>query len=99
GVNRPPFVTVVTDLVTAHAWWFDRRADLTLVPTEEARVKALKCGIASDQVQVAGLPVSESFSKKMSRKLAHQKLGLGHQCFYSTFDGRCRGYGAIMGYC
>ncbi len=81
GVNRPPFVTVVTDLVTAHAWWFDRRADLTLVPTEEARVKALKCGIASDQVQVAGLPVSELFSKKMSRKLAHEKLGWDTSAF------------------
>ncbi len=74
-VNRPPFVTVVTDLVTAHAWWFDKRADLTLVPTEAARVKALECGIAPELVQVVGLPVSESFSRTLNKKLAREKLG------------------------
>ena len=75
GVMRPPFVTVVTDLVTAHAWWFDKRADLTLVPTEAARVKALECGIAPELVQVVGLPVSESFSRTLNKKLAREKLG------------------------
>ncbi|MBE3088157.1 MAG: galactosyldiacylglycerol synthase, partial [Chloroflexi bacterium] len=28
GKNRPPFVTVVTDMVSTHALWFDKRADL-----------------------------------------------------------------------
>ena len=27
GKERPPFVTVVTDMVTTHALWFDQRAD------------------------------------------------------------------------
>jgi 1,2-diacylglycerol 3-beta-galactosyltransferase len=91
GVRHPPFVTVVTDLVTAHAWWFDSRADLTLVPTEEARVKALKCGLASEQVQVAGLPVSASFSKKLSRKSAREKLVWDSSAFTVLLIGGAEG--------
>ncbi len=34
--TRPPWVTVVTDLVTTPYFWYDRRVDLCLVPTEEA---------------------------------------------------------------
>ncbi len=36
GPNRPPFYTVVTDMVTTHALWFDSRADIIFVPTEMA---------------------------------------------------------------
>ena len=35
--DRPPFITVVTDLVSTHALWYDQRADLCVVPTEPAR--------------------------------------------------------------
>jgi 1,2-diacylglycerol 3-beta-galactosyltransferase len=34
GKDRPPFINVVTDMVTTHALWYDNRADLILVPTE-----------------------------------------------------------------
>jgi 1,2-diacylglycerol 3-beta-galactosyltransferase len=47
GERRPPFVTVVTDLVTTHALWFNPRADLCIVPTEGARERALRYGMAS----------------------------------------------------
>src|SRR5512135_2688230 len=36
GSKHIPFFTVVTDLVTTHAFWFDGRADRILVPTELA---------------------------------------------------------------
>jgi 1,2-diacylglycerol 3-beta-galactosyltransferase len=39
--RRVPYVTVVTDLVTAHAFWYNPKIDLTIVPTEEARQLAL----------------------------------------------------------
>src|SRR3972149_163487 len=32
--TRPPFITVVTDMVTTHALWFDMRSDAILVPTD-----------------------------------------------------------------
>ncbi|MGC3994946.1 MAG: glycosyltransferase [Propionicimonas sp.] len=57
-----PFITVVTDLVTAHALWYDRRADLVVVPTEEARQNAIGFGIAEGNLRVIGLPVAGRFS-------------------------------------
>lgn len=61
GDNRPPFVTVVTDLVTTHALWYHRRADLCLVPTKQAFFKALENGLDPERVKVVGLPVAEKF--------------------------------------
>jgi 1,2-diacylglycerol 3-beta-galactosyltransferase len=65
GENRPLFVTVVTDLVTTHALWYHRRADLCLVPSEQARSRALACGLKPSQVQVTGLPVTERFCQPL----------------------------------
>ncbi len=56
-----PFMTVVTDMVTTHAFWFDRRADLVVVPTEEAREVAVEFGIPAGNLRVVGLPVAERF--------------------------------------
>ncbi len=56
-----PFVTVVTDLVSTHAFWFDRRADLVVVATEEAKAKAISYGIPAGNLRVIGLPVAQRF--------------------------------------
>jgi 1,2-diacylglycerol 3-beta-galactosyltransferase len=58
GKNRPPFVTVVTDMVSTHALWFDKRADLILVPTRMARESALQNNMSPEKVRVAGQPIS-----------------------------------------
>jgi 1,2-diacylglycerol 3-beta-galactosyltransferase len=71
GPRRPPFVTVVTDLVTTHALWYHHQADLCLVPTEAARERALAFGMLPEKVRVVGLPVSRRFSQPLAdrRKL------------------------------
>ncbi|GAB4557099.1 MAG: glycosyltransferase [Anaerolineae bacterium] len=56
-----PFVTVVTDLVTAPPTWFCPQVDLCCVPTEAARERALRYGMRPDQVVVTGMPVSLKF--------------------------------------
>jgi 1,2-diacylglycerol 3-beta-galactosyltransferase len=61
GKKHPFFVTVVTDLVTAHAVSYDRKTDLCLVPTEETYRRALGYGLKPEQVQVVGLPVANRF--------------------------------------
>jgi 1,2-diacylglycerol 3-beta-galactosyltransferase len=61
GRDRPPYVIVVTDLVSTHALWYHRRTDLCLVPTEVARERALRFGMRPEQVQVVGLPVADRF--------------------------------------
>ena len=76
GNNRPPFITVVTDLVTTHALWYDKRADLILVPTENAHQRALKYKMPDEKVRVVGLPVADRYCKPKGRKSTlRKKLG------------------------
>jgi 1,2-diacylglycerol 3-beta-galactosyltransferase len=61
GKSHPPFITVVTDLVSTHAMWFHRQVDLCLVPTEPARNRGLVCGLTPERILVVGLPVKKRF--------------------------------------
>lgn len=68
--DRPPFVTVVTDLATTHAFWFNPETDLCIVPTEQAFRRALSFGLAPQKVKVVGLPVSQRFTQPMAGRNA-----------------------------
>jgi 1,2-diacylglycerol 3-beta-galactosyltransferase len=68
GKNRPPFVTVVTDMVSTHALWFDQRTDLIIVPTEMARQIAIQYTMSPEKVRVVGQPVSQLCSAPMGDK-------------------------------
>ena len=61
--HRPPFVTVVTDLVSTHALWYHPLSDLCLVATEMAFQRALACGLTPEKVHITGLPVAERFGQ------------------------------------
>ena len=76
GKNRPPFINVVTDMVTTHALWYDNRADIILVPTETARARAIKYNMSPEKVQVVGLPVADRYCRPAGSKAAiREKLG------------------------
>ena len=76
GKDRPPFINVVTDMVTTHALWYDNRADLILVPTETARKRALKYNMPPEKVQVVGLPVADKYCQPLGRRSTlRKKLG------------------------
>lgn len=79
GTKRPPFVTVVTDLVTTHALWFDTRADRIFVPTEMARQRALAYHMPPEKVEVVGLPVAERYCAPTGNKEV-LRLRLGWPC-------------------
>ncbi len=64
GRRRPPFLTVVTDLVSTHALWYHQRAERCLVPTQAARQRALECGLSPRRVDVVGLPVAQRFCQQ-----------------------------------
>lgn len=70
GKKRPPFTTIVTDLATTHAFWYDPRVDLCLVPTEEAYRRAIKYKVPMERVHITGLPVSERFCQPVSDRVA-----------------------------
>jgi 1,2-diacylglycerol 3-beta-galactosyltransferase len=70
GSRRPPFITVVTDLVSTHALWYHRQIDLCIVPTEAARQRGLIYGLAPQQMQVVGLPVADRFCRPLGDRNA-----------------------------
>jgi 1,2-diacylglycerol 3-beta-galactosyltransferase len=76
GAQRPPFVTVVTDLVSTHMFWYDRRADLTLVPTDAAFQRGLEARLLPHHMQVTGLPVHPNFAARLTDK-ASARVQLG----------------------
>lgn len=61
--RRRPFVVIVTDLVSTHAFWFHRGADLTIVPTAPALRHALASGLRPERVVELGLPVADRFCR------------------------------------
>jgi 1,2-diacylglycerol 3-beta-galactosyltransferase len=76
GKHHPPFITVVTDLVTTHALWYDEDVELCLVPTEAARQRGLLANLKPEQVKVVGLPVADRFCQPIGDKnTLRQQLG------------------------
>lgn len=74
--RRPPFLTVVTDLVTTHRLWFDTHTDRCFVPTQSAYDRALQRGMRPDQLQLSGLPVNPGFTNAMvGEREAREFLG------------------------
>ena len=66
--ERPPFLTVVTDLVTAPTFWYDPRVDHCFVPTQSAYRRGLRLGMSPGQMQITGLPVNPHFIESMTGK-------------------------------
>jgi 1,2-diacylglycerol 3-beta-galactosyltransferase len=63
-----PFVTVVTDLATAHPFWYWKGADATFVASEEARERALRAKVPADTIELTGLPIDLRFSELPDQK-------------------------------
>lgn len=79
GKEKPPFFTVVTDIITTHALWFDSRADRIFVPSEEARARGREFGLPPSKFAVVGFPVADRYcvpagNKRHLRKKYHWPL-------------------------
>jgi 1,2-diacylglycerol 3-beta-galactosyltransferase len=96
GKSRPPFITVVTDLVTGHATWFHPGVDLCLVPTEAAYQRALQAGLIPKQVKIVGLPVAERFCQPVGDKgPLRLKLGWPQDGLIVLLVGGAEGMGPL----
>ncbi|MBZ0298460.1 MAG: glycosyltransferase [Anaerolineae bacterium] len=74
--TRAPFVVVVTDLVSTHHLWYEKRAERCLVPTRAAYDTGLETGLQPAQMRVTGLPVHPHFVRSLTSKSeARQALG------------------------
>ncbi len=68
-----PFVTVVTDMVSTHALWFDNKADLIIVPTDLAKQRGEELGVDPEKLVVCGLPVDDRFCNPQVNKAELRK--------------------------
>jgi 1,2-diacylglycerol 3-beta-galactosyltransferase len=76
--RNTPLITLVSDLATAHPFWFAPGVSRCLVPTEEVRQRAQACGLPEERVSKTGLPVSARFARvaEEDRLAVRQRLGL-----------------------
>jgi len=76
GKIKVPFITIVTDLGSAHSTWFDQRVTKLFVPSNQVRDAAIRQGIDSKKIITHGLPIRQTFWKPISKISARKKLGL-----------------------
>jgi 1,2-diacylglycerol 3-beta-galactosyltransferase len=71
--ERPPFVTLVTDLVSTHSFWYDNQAEFTMVPTQAAFDKGLACNMPAEKMKITGLPVNPAFIDSLKGQVEARK--------------------------
>ncbi len=76
GENHPPYLTVVTDMISTHEYWYTKDSDIIIVPTEEAFERGVKLGIDPNKMHVVGLPIKEGYRNPVPKKEARKRLGL-----------------------
>ena len=97
GKRRPPYITVVTDLVSTHAMWYHPKVDRCLVPTEPARDRALACGMPAAKLHVVGLPIAAKFSQPVGdRSTLRRSLGWRDDLPVVLMAGGGEGMGPLL---
>jgi 1,2-diacylglycerol 3-beta-galactosyltransferase len=73
-----PLITLVTDLIATHAFWFAPGVSRCLVPTHRARQRALAHGMPAEHILVTGLPVGPRFIQAAQEdpRTMRRRLGL-----------------------
>jgi len=96
-----PLVTLMTDLIAGHPFWFEPGGSRYLVPTEGARRGALACGLPAERIQVTGLPVNPRFAA-ITRKnplAVRRRLGLEPDLPVVLLVGGAEGMGPFYRLC
>ncbi len=71
-----PIMVVVTDLVSGHCSWYDRRADALILPSLTAQRRAVAYGVSMERTEVLGVPVDATFEARPGeRERLRQQLG------------------------
>ena len=77
GDNPAKVISIVSDLVTVHAGFWSPKIDHFVVPTEEARQRALENHVDADKISITGQPVVPDFAARVQQgRLMREQLGL-----------------------
>ncbi len=96
---KVPFVTVVTDLATAHPFWYWKGADVTFVASEEARQRALRAKVPAERIELTGLPIDVRFAELPRQDVAMKReYGLPTDRSMLLLIGGGEGMGNLEGF-
>jgi len=95
-----PVITVVTDLITSHAFWRYDRVDTVVVPSASVRWSCHLDGISTDRCHELGIPVGLPFMRAPVRTAAERgalrrRLGLPVDRFVVVMTGGGEGSGGL----
>jgi len=94
---KAPFVTIVTDMVTFHPSWICPEVTRCIVPTDQARDRALKFGMPAEKLVVYGQPVSLKFAaSNRDKATVRRQLGLLTERYTIMVMGGGEGFGKIF---
>jgi len=68
-----PFITVVTDLVSIHSYWFTPGVDCYVVPTEQAKQLYLQRHLDPEHVSMLGMPIDPKYTLPVASKAELQR--------------------------
>jgi 1,2-diacylglycerol 3-beta-galactosyltransferase len=95
---RPPVITVITDLVTAHLAWRDAPVDRVIVPSAAIAGRCAQDGMPEGRYVQTGLPVAAAFCRTPAsaaeRHALKRSLGLSGQ-FLVVLTGGGEGSGGL----
>ncbi len=92
-----PFATVVTDLVSAHPFWFCPAVDLLIVPLREVAGMARDWGVPAARIRRIGLPANPAFRPPApgEREALRRTLGWDPDRFTVLLTGGGNGSGGL----
>lgn len=97
--GRPPVLTVITDLVTAHRAWRDDGVDRIVAPSSVVRLRCRLDGLTSERCLELGLPVTSDFwsgpATSRQRTAMRHQLGVGNARFLVVLAGGAEGSGSL----
>ncbi|MDF2989047.1 MAG: UDP-N-acetylglucosamine:LPS N-acetylglucosamine transferase [Eubacterium sp.] len=64
-----PFAIFVADLVSISPLWADKRADMIICPTQEAKERCMGFGVQEKNITVAGFPVRSRFTEHITQNI------------------------------
>lgn len=68
GDEHIPYIVVITDMVTTHAFWYNLSSTLTLTPTVNARDRGIEIGLDPRKIEVIGQPIADKFRRQTASK-------------------------------
>lgn len=71
-----PFYVDVIDLVNPPNVWFDPKADMNFLPTEEIKTNYIKKGIPENKLIVSGFPIRDDIERRTVAKTIDGKINI-----------------------